>query len=438
MKARLPLLLAIAAFTLSCGKHTTAPIVPPIVPPVGSDRVEAVFPAARSTGVLYDSPIWVQFTVPVDTATISDRTVFFKADTQRLPATRTWDPATRRLRIVPTDRLGLRETYTIELSASIRFTDGTTLGQLQSWQFTTNSLRRPESPLPMNGRLDQSPFVALRWGGLTESSAGPIAYDIHAGADSLAVLDPSLPAVPPLVSTTAAILVPRTRWRQDGPTYWAVHALNLATGERLIGPVWRFQTFPADAAYDSIAVGAVDWDWVESNNTGRQRCTEDSLVIGVRTNIISTIRWNMGVPDTNVRLTGAAIEMTPRYYATVPAVVGPSVWYAVTAFPGCSHGVPATGPPVTDETDARGKLADAIVLRPDRIRFESDALAAHAEVTQRLGGFYGYLFRADRRRSYFGAGAGSPIVRAQLWLYIYRPPTGPTPAPALAGGRRDR
>ena len=124
MKARLTLAVAIAVFALSCSKHSTQPILPPVVPPVGADQVEAVFPPARSTGVLYDSAIWVQFTVPVDTTTINDRTVFFKTDTQRLPATRTWDPATRRLWIGPADRLTLRKTYTVELAASIRFTDG--------------------------------------------------------------------------------------------------------------------------------------------------------------------------------------------------------------------------------------------------------------------------------------------------------------------------
>jgi len=433
-RARRAWVVLVAAFALSCSERSSAPIVaPPVVPPSFPDRVEAVSPPARGTGTLYDSPIWVQFSVPVDTTTISDRTVFFKADTRRLPATWTWDRLTRRLRIEPADRLGLRKTYTVELSAAIRFTDGTTLGQNYWWQFTTNSLRRPELPLPATGRIDQSPFVALRWSGLTEASAGPISYEVHVGADSATALDPSLPATTSLVPASGALFVPRTRWRQDGPTYWAIHAINGTTGERLIGPAWRFTTFPADAAYDSIAVGAVDWDWVESNNTGRQHCTEDSLVMGVKTNIISSIRWNIGIPDTNVRLTGAAIEMTPRY-ATVQAVTGPSVWYASFVFPGCAHGVPATGPPVTEETDARGKLADAVVLRPDRIRFSSDALAAHVEATQRLGGLYGYLFRADRRRSYFGPGAGSPSVRAVLWLYIYRPP----PVPALAAGAHDR
>jgi hypothetical protein len=195
-----------------------------------------------------------------------------------------------------------------------------------------------------------------------------------------------------------------------------------------VGPVWRFDTFPADAPVDSVAIGAIDWNWVESNNQGRQRCMEDSIVMSA--NIVCSIRWSFGTPDTNVRLAGAKIELSPRQ-ATVPAVAGPSVWYSTGPFPGCAHGFP--GPPSTDEQN--GRLADATVVRSDRIRFSSDALTAHVEATRRLGGLYGYLFRAGFRRSYFGPGAGSQAVAAQLWVYTYRPTAPATP---LAGARADR
>jgi Big-like domain-containing protein len=419
---RAGLLVLVAALTLSCGRRASGPPTAPPVPP--PSRIEAVFPPARSMSVLYDVPIWVQFAAAVDTATISDRTVFFKTDTRRLPATLFWDPATRRLHITPLDIRRLRQTYTIELSPMIGFTDGTTLGTTYFWQFTTNSLRRVHSPRPMDGRVEQSPFVALQWSGLTESSAGPVTYEIHVGPDSVSAADPALPAVG---VTAGPPFLPRSRWRQDGPSYWAIHALNGATGERLVSPAWRFDTFPADAAYDSFPATTLDWNWVDSTFPTRQHCTGDSLPMAP--NILSTIRWNFGLPDTTVRLVGAAIEMSPRYPA-VPAVAGPSIWYAIGPFAGCQYTYP--GPPHTDE--ANGRLADAVVLRPDRIRFSSDAFVAHVEATRRLGGLYGYLLRSPFRRSYYGPGVGSTTARAVLWLYVYRPPSAPASLAAARSG----
>lgn len=415
-------LVIVAVLTLSCDRRAAPPTAPPVVPQ--PSRIEAVFPPARSAGVLYDTDIWVQFASAVDTATISDRTVFFKADTQRLPATLSWDPATRRLGIVPRDRLGLRKTYTVELTAALGFEDGSPLGALYSWQFTTNSLRRPSGPLPEDGRLEQSPFVALRWSGVTELSAGSVSYEVHAGADSAAAADPGSPA---WGSTAAPPFVPRARWRQDGVNFWAVHAINGTTGERLIGPVWRFTTFPADAAYDSIPVSFIDWNWIDAGSQGVQHCFADSIVMGPT--MMTTMRWNLGPPDTTVRLVGAAIDLSPRL-PTIPAVAGPSVWETTATFAGCALGYP--GPPSTNE--ANGKLADAVVLNPARIRFSSDALAAHIEVTRRLGGRFGYIFRAPIRRSYWGGGSGTANLRATLWLYLYRPAAAPASLAAVRAG----
>lgn len=412
-------LALVAALTLACERRVAAPTAPPVVP--HPSRIAAVFPPARGAGVFYETAIWVEFTAAVDTATISDRTVFFKADTRRLPATLSWDPAKRRLGIAPRDRLGLRKTYTIELSAALRFEDGSPLGVLYSWQFTTNSLRRPSGPLPTDGRPGQSPFVALRWSGLTELSAGTITYEIHAGADSATAADPGSPA---WGSTPAPPFVPRARWRQDGANYWAVHAINGATGERLVGPVWRFSTFPADAAYDSIAVAFIDWNWTEASNQV-QHCAGDSFVTGPA--MMSTMRWSLGPPDSTVRLVGAAIDLSPRLPG-IPALAGPSVWETNTTFAGCALGYP--GPPSTSELN--GKLADAVVLNPERIRFSSDALSAHVEATRRLGGRFGYIFRSPFRRSYYGGGSGGPTLRATLWMYLYRPPPAPPASTSLA------
>jgi hypothetical protein len=414
--------LLAACSGLACGHRPAAPTAPPGGGGPPPSFIEAVHPPARSSGVFYETEVWVQFASALDTTTVNDRTVFFKADTRRLPITITCDAVTRRLRITPRDRLGLRQTYTVELASTIRSMNGTTLGQSYFWQFTTNSLRRPESPSPMDRSLQESPFVALRWGGLTESTAGVSTYEIHIGPDSVQVADPS---DPPLDVLATGSFVPRTRWRQGGSNYWAVHARNTVTGERLVSPVWRFDTYPLDTPVDSVAAAVQDWDWVDPANA-RNRCTEDSLAMGP--NFTSTIRWVLSPPDTAAKLAGVAIELTPRY-AAVAAIAGPSVWYAVSTWMGCNQS--ATGPPNTDET--QGKLADAVVLAPNRIRFSSDALAAHVEASRRFGGYYGYLFRSPVRRSFYGPGAGSTVVRAVMWMYVYRP--APAPLAASPTGR---
>ncbi|HKQ57133.1 MAG TPA: Ig-like domain-containing protein [Candidatus Eisenbacteria bacterium] len=405
-----------AALALACGRKVTAPIETPPTPPPAV--VEAVYPPARATLVIYDTPVWVQFALAVDTSTVNARTVFFKDETRRIPSALTWDPATRRLTIVPDEPLRLRQTYTVELSRDIRFADESVLGENYLWQFTINSLRRIESPTPMDDQTYESPFCALRWQGTIDPGVGPVTYELHASTDSAQAADPN---GTPLAILTAPEFVPHSRWAQDRPNYWSIHALNIQTGERLVGPVWRFSTFPADAPYDSIPAPVLDWDWVERAPIIRQRCTEDSIAMSP--NITSTIRWDLGPPDTTVRLAKVAIELSPRYAAHT-AVAIPSVWAAANDWVHCVQF--PDGPPFPDEVF--GKLADCMVVSPTRIRFSSDTLAAHVEATRRLGGRHGYLFRSGLRRTYFGPGAGNVNVRAVMWLYIYRPPPAPLAA----------
>ena len=421
-RGRVVWLALLSGLVVACEKQVTEPPPPPEPgPPPGV--VQAVYPPARSTGIVYDTPVWVQFAVALDTASVNERTVFFKDETRRIASTLTWDPATRRLHIAPHEGLRLRQTYTVELTGALRFVDETTLGRDYFWQFSTTSLRRIESPTPMDDQIHESPFTTLQWGGLTEGSAGPVTYQLRASTDSIAV---ATGTVPPVATLEGPPFLPRVRWAQDRPTYWSIEAVNAATGDHLTGPVWRFTPFPVDAPYDSTPAVVVDWDWVQQGEILRQRCTEDSLTMGV--SIMTTVRWALGPPDTTVKLARVAIEMTPRY-AAHEAVVGPSVWTTTEDWVHCVQY--PDGPPFTDEVN--GKLADAVVASPTRIRFESDALTAHVEATRRIGGFHGYIFRSPLRRTYFGPGAGSPIVRATMWLYVYRTPPAP---PAVATAAR--
>jgi hypothetical protein len=382
---------------------------PPGPPPPGPlpSRIEVVYPPARSTGVLYDTGVWVRFTTPLDTTSLGTRTVALMADTRRLPIALAWEPATRTLRITPLELLALRQTYTVTLTEGLRFADGVTLAQPFESQFTTNSLRRVQSPLPMDRQGEQSPFVALRWGGLTDGPYGVVQYEIHVAPDPAAVTDPGHT---PLVTTLTPLYWPRTRWRMDGPNYWAIHVRHTQTGERLVGPVWRFDTVAPDTPVDSVLAPFSDYTWVGPNRVNR--CAGNELSMGP--DIVCTYRWSLGPPDTTIRLAGAAIEMTPQASTPPPAANGPSVWYATTSWPPCDAGYP--GPPFTDEPN--GRLADAVAVSPTRIRFSSDALAAHIEATRRFGGFYGYLFRSGVTRRYWPAFTAQP--NPVLWLYFYR------------------
>jgi hypothetical protein len=357
--------------------------------------------------VIYDTQVWVRFAMALDTATVDAQHVALMVDTRRLAITLAWEPSTKTLRIVPLERLELRHTYTIELTPGLRFADGATLGQSFTSQFTTNSLRRVQSPLPMDRQGDLSPFVALRWGGLTEGGFGDVRYEIHVASDTAQAADPNQPA---LATVLDPLYLPRTRWRQDGPNYWAIHAIHSVTGERLVGPVWRFDTLPADAPYDSVLAPFLDFTWVQ--RTTSNRCSGNLLELGPE--VLCVLRWRLGPPDSTVRLAGAAIEMSPQAGTPVPGADGPSVWYTTSTWTNCDIRHP--GPPFTDETE--GRLAGAFVPAPNRIRYSSDALAAHVEATRRLGGLYGYLFRSGVTRRYvapFSAG-GDPV----LWLYYYR------------------
>jgi hypothetical protein len=358
--------------------------------------------------VPYDSEIWVRFTVPLDSTALSDHSVFLKADTRRLPIAVTWQAATRTLRIVSLERLGLRKTYTVELPPALRFADGTTLGQSFISQFTTNSLRRVQSPLPMHQQAEQSPFVALRWGGQTEASAGTVTYEVHASSDSTRVFDPATA----LGTRSAPLYLPKARWSQDTPTYWGIVAVNATTGERFQGPVWRFSTLPASTPYDSILATYSDFDWVTQARPTFQTCSGNEVRMGP--DILCTYRWNLGSPDTTVRLAGAYIEMTPMTGVPAPDANGPSVWLVTASFAPCDARWP--GPPLTDEVD--GRLAIAVQSSPTRHRFSGDALVAHLEATRRFGGLYGYLFRSTVTRRYWAAFTAPP--NPVLWLYVYR------------------
>jgi hypothetical protein len=186
--------------------------------------------------------------------------------------------------------------------------------------------------------------------------------------------------------------------------------------------VWQFATLPASTPIDSVVIDFDNWMWIDSGTPSTRRCQLDSIAFSSAA--ISVMKWRLAVLDTTLRLARATIQFSPRY-ASIPADVGPTIWSTTSDWIPCTGPV-YPGPPFTDPGD--GKLADAVVIAPDRIQFESDRLTAHIEATMRYGGLNGYLFRAPRRMTYWGPSIGFGAGASQLKVYRYRP--GPAPLSA--------
>ncbi|MBI5708771.1 MAG: Ig-like domain-containing protein [Candidatus Eisenbacteria bacterium] len=390
-------------------------------------QVAAVSPAPRATFVLYDSTaIWAEFAAPLDSTSVSTLNVYLKVDTRRLPVAVSWEAARRRVHVAPLVVLDLNQTYTVELSPNLSTAGGTPLGQKYSWQFTTNSLRRPTSPAPASGASGESPFAPLKWGG-NEAIAGSVSYEVFAGDDSAAVAERRVPL---LTSGAAAIFVPRTRWTQDATTWWAVTVVNLATHEQLRGPAWRFSVLAASTPVDSVAAVSLFAGYAYLDN-GRSRasCGADQFSCGPAMN--TGARWDFGAFPPTAKLAGARLELRayPGYedtlaQATVTAWVALASWLCTQTAVG--------GVPLTDERN--GRLATGTLVEPGHLRLESDELAAHLQATIRYATFYGYVLRASRAVRF-----ASPIypdvgLRPLLRLYFYRS-GGPAPVAAAAGSR---
>jgi hypothetical protein len=410
--ARLGAALAAVALAACEPQIIATPVTPvPPLPPL----LDTVFPAPRSARIDEQTEIWARFSVDLDTATVNSRTVFLKQDTRRLSADIRWEPATRRIRILPLVPLSLLRTYTVELTSAIRSAAGAPLADGFFWQFTILSVRRPQSPLPMHGAVNESPFAALRWGGLTEATVGAVRYDVHVANDSATAVEPSSPVAG---SATSGLLVPAARWGSDRTLWWSVHAHNLTTGERRIGPAWRFQTLPAATPVDSVTPFPSGWAYYDANLvSNRLRCQLDSLV--VHSSSLSVVRYQTGGPDSTLRVAAAYIIARPRRDG-VTAEAGSSLWSVLSSsndWTTCSM-TSEFGPPFFDR-----HLADAEVIPGNQILYAGDRLSAHVEAMIRVGGLHGFILRSPRRISLWGASAISYGVSAtQLRIVYYRRP----------------
>ncbi|HEY2955496.1 MAG TPA: Ig-like domain-containing protein [Candidatus Eisenbacteria bacterium] len=396
------------AMVAGCGQGEKPALAPPARL---SAQIEAVYPAARSTGVTYDTDIWVRFTEPLDPATVNERTVFFKLDTVRIPSALAYDAPTRTIRIRPLVELALRRTYTVEITPGVATAGGLALAQTYFWQFTTNGLRRLLHPIPPSGTTDESPFVALQWD-VTEPLAGTIRYEFYSGADSAAVASR---AAGPVRVGSQPFYVPWESWGFDRRVYWAVTAANQTTGERFEGPVWRFETLPPGLPVDVLEVPAGEWGYYRRNPPVRTVC-QSSLASGPSYN--NGIHWRLRETAGGLKLATARIEMLSSSGNMVPT--RPVIRPVFDAWAPCSYSV--TVPHVGDPELAAGTQ----ILTSPYFRLESERLTSHIEAAARAGVVYGFSFGTT-----VDAGLGTPSVPGgiRLVLTYYRTPIPPSPAP---------
>ncbi len=404
-----PALIAlICLVALGCGKQVVAPTETPraLVPP----SIVATQPAARSTGVLYDTDIWVQFDRPLEPSSVSVLTVYLKQDTRRLPVTVRYEGLTRRVLVQPAGPLDLQKTFTVELSPRIRALQGDSLGATAFFQFTTNSLRRPKYDFPIAGARE-GPVTSLGWSG-NGAINGNISYEIYASSDSAAVATRS---VPYLQRAVFLYLLPRVRWPQGSDVYWSVTAINLLTGERLAGAVTRFRTYPADAPVDSVSIGIQDWGGRSQTST-TQQCGVALLSASPAHN--AGIRFSLASLSSALQVASARVELpVPDTYMPTLNTIAPVLHFAQNDWSTCAFSFPGPPYPEVNSLLATG----AACTLPNRAVFEGDAIGAFAEGQARRRPYYGFVLRSPSLIQY----GIQPIngSTARVIVYFYPPGT---------------
>jgi hypothetical protein len=410
--ALLALGLALAV-TAGCAKHA-APTAPRAqLPP----QVVATSPPARALHVPTEAAIWAEFDRPLDPSTVDTRHVFLKIDTRRLPITVSYDAAHRRVVIDAGGELALFATHTVEFRPGLRTADGDSLGQTYFWQFTTLGVRLPRAPYPEEGATGESPFAELLWQG-TETTAGPIFYDLFTGADSGAV------AARTSASTrvAAAQYLPGAKWPQDTPFFWSVRANNQNTGDQSDGPVWRFEPLPTSTPVDSMVVRPSNWLYGTLRSTSpnyiyNASCKSSIILVDASYDNLET--WDFSALGPGLRLAGSALVVSPTAFFADGQTHGLTLWSARSLGTICVLNAAA---PL--DLPERGPLLSAAEVIPGkRLRFQSDALSTFAESVVRHGNLDGTVFSSASR---IDLQTLTPPLA--LTLYVYR--TGPRPAVA--------
>ncbi|MFN7131924.1 MAG: Ig-like domain-containing protein, partial [Myxococcales bacterium] len=99
--------------------------------------VVAISPADQAQNVALDVQVTATFSEPIDTTTLSDQTFFLRDGSNNLAATVTYDAATRKATLSPTNALPEGRTYTATVTSAIKDRAGNTMTAAKTWSFST-------------------------------------------------------------------------------------------------------------------------------------------------------------------------------------------------------------------------------------------------------------------------------------------------------------
>ena len=386
-----------------CSKRPADVTSPPIasLPP----QIVATSPVARSTNVIYDTEIWAQFDRSLDPTSVNGQTVFLKIDARRIPCTIGYEGVTRRVIVSPSVVLDLQRTYTVEFSTSVKGSDGLALPVAAFFQFTTNSLRRVVQEYPTQDALE-GPLSALGWSGNGPPS-DKFLYEVYASSDSVVVEQRSIPYARRSVFFN---YLPSVGWGSGAIVYWTVTVENVATGERLLSPVFRFRTHADTDPIDSMSVAIQDWGGNGLDSRTVQYCNRTTIPSGPR--FLSAVHWALADYPPHLRLAYVRAEFTLSDQSTgTISSAQPRLWLTQNDWLAC--GIVAPSVPFREPS---GYLGTGIEAPLSHIVYQSDLLAAFFEAQGRHRSFvYGTALTSEVNLVYdMSVGATRAI------LYYYR------------------
>ncbi len=239
----------------------TSSVASDTTPPTVTGRT----PASGTTNVPTTTAVTATFSEAMAAATVSATNVQLSGSGNVLvPATVTFNAATRTVTLTPTVALANGSTYTAAVKASVTDLAGNPMTGDVTWPFTTAVALQPPtapgSPSPANGATGTNTSATLTW-----SATGATGFDVRIGTSN----------PPPLVAAgvTTASYTP-TALGAGATYFWQIIARNAAG--TTTGPVWSFTTATTTTTTCPCSL------WTLSTTPGPMEPETGSVELGVK------------------------------------------------------------------------------------------------------------------------------------------------------------